>query len=97
MQFGSIDMATNPLTLNPRWFSEDDPEVSIIILNFNNALLTLECLKSIWEHTLGYRYEVIVIDNGSQADDFHNLAAFRGAYKLLRLDVNRLFGVTSAP
>ena len=80
------------LTSNPRWYSEDSPQVSIVILNFNKVHLTIDCLQSIWKHTCGYYYEVIVVDNGSQSDDFQVLSAFDGAYKLLRLDVNRLFG-----
>lgn len=75
-----------------RWYSVDCPRVSIIILNFNKAHLTVECLKSIWEHTWGYCYEVIVVDNGSQFDDFRVLSEFKGSYKLLHLNINRFFG-----
>ncbi len=89
---GSMQMTSKPLSLAPRWYSEDCPQISIIILNFNNAHQTVECLKSIWEHTRGYRYEVIVIDNVSHADDYQVLSTFKGAYELLRLDVNRFFG-----
>ncbi|UOA09538.1 glycosyltransferase [Methylobacter sp. S3L5C] len=74
------------------WYSENTPQVSIVILNFNKAHLTIDCLQSIWEYTSGYYYEIIVVDNGSQSDDFQVLSAFKGAYKLLRLDVNRYFG-----
>ncbi len=75
-----------------RWYSEDFPKVSIVILNFNKAHLTVECLQSIWKHTRGYSYEVIVVDNGSQPVDFQVLSAFEGAYKLVRLELNRFFG-----
>lgn len=78
--------------LAPCWYSEDTPKVSIVILNFNKANLTIDCLHSIWEHTNGYYYEVIVVDNGSQPNEFKALSEFKGAYKLLRLDVNRFFG-----
>jgi GT2 family glycosyltransferase/glycosyltransferase involved in cell wall biosynthesis len=80
------------MTSAPCWYSENTPQVSIVILNFNKVHLTIDCLQSIWEHTCGYYYEVIVVDNGSQPDDFQVLSAFEGAYKLLRLDVNRYFG-----
>jgi GT2 family glycosyltransferase len=79
-------------TSNHRWYSEESPQVSIVILNFNKAQLTIDCLQSIWEHTYGYFYEIIVVDNGSQFNDFQVLSKFEGAYKILRLDVNRLFG-----
>ena len=87
MQIKSVKLASAS-----RWYSEDSPKVSIVILNFNKVHLTIECLQSIWEHTCGYYYEVIVVDNGSQPDDFQLLSGFEGAYKLLRLDVNRFFG-----
>ena len=74
------------------WYSDDYPQVSIVLLNFDNAQMTIECLKNIWEHTQGYRYEIIVVDNGSHHDDFQALFAFKGSYKLLRLEVNRFFG-----
>ena len=87
MQIKSANLASAS-----RWYSEDSPKVSIVILNFNKVHLTIECLQSIWEHTCGYYYEVIVVDNGSQPDDFQVLSGFEGAYKLVRLDVNRFFG-----
>ncbi|WNV06082.1 glycosyltransferase [Candidatus Methylospira mobilis] len=74
------------------WYGEESPQVSIIVLNFNKAHLTIACLKSIWAFTQGYRYEIIVVDNGSQLEDFKALSAFTGRYKLLRLGLNRFFG-----
>jgi O-antigen biosynthesis protein len=74
------------------WYSEENPVVSIVILNFNKANLTIECLESIWEHTCEYRYEIIVVDNGSRDEEIEKLAAFQGAYKLVKLAVNRYFG-----
>ena len=74
------------------WYSEDRPQVSIIILNCNNARPTLECLESIWQHTRGYRYAVTVVDNGSHPDDYQMLSALDGHYRLLRLEVNRSVG-----
>lgn len=74
------------------WYDEKNPHVSIVILNFNKAHLTIECLESLWEYTQGHSYEIIVVDNGSRAEDFRKLVAFKGAYQLLRLEVNRYFG-----
>jgi GT2 family glycosyltransferase/2-polyprenyl-3-methyl-5-hydroxy-6-metoxy-1,4-benzoquinol methylase/glycosyltransferase involved in cell wall biosynthesis len=74
------------------WYTEKNPKVSIIILNYNNALFTLHCLKNIWKYTQGYYYEIIVVDNGSQLKDFETLSFFKGKCKLLRLEVNRYFG-----
>lgn len=74
------------------WYSPEAPQVSIVVLNFNKAKLTIDCLQSLWEYTQGYRYEIIVVDNGSRPDEFAILSDFKGCYKLLRLDVNRYFG-----
>lgn len=43
----------------------ENPEVSIIIPVFNNALITWRCLKSIFINTSYVSYEVIVIDDHS--------------------------------
>src|SRR6266704_3597927 len=42
----------------------DNPEVSIVLVLFNRAELTLQCLRSIAEHGFA-RLEVIIIDNAS--------------------------------
>lgn len=78
--------------LQARWQDVHSPEVSLIILNHNRADLTLACLDSIWEHTEGYRYEVILVDNGSTADQFVALTAQIVHAKILRIDINRYFG-----
>ena len=40
-------------------------DVSIIIVNYNTRELTKKCLVSVFEHTSGVCFEVIVSDNGS--------------------------------
>lgn len=48
------------------------PKVSIIILNWNGLEDTITCLESL--RKISYpNYEVIVVDNGSKADDVHIL------------------------
>jgi GT2 family glycosyltransferase/glycosyltransferase involved in cell wall biosynthesis len=74
------------------WYRDDAPVVSLIILNFNKAHLTAECLRSVWRYTEGYPYEIIVVDNGSDAEDFAALTAISGPFRLLRLQTNRFFG-----
>jgi len=44
------------------------PKVSIVILNWNGILDTLECLESLQKITY-LDYDVIVVDNGSEGDD----------------------------
>lgn len=40
-------------------------DVSVIIINYNKPELTLACVHSILEKTVGVRYEIIVVDNAS--------------------------------
>jgi len=44
-------------------------DISIIIVNYNTRRVTQNCLNSIYEHTNGISFEVIVVDNNSQRDD----------------------------
>ena len=39
---------------------------SIIIVNYKTPQLILDCLQSVYAHTKGVAFEVIVVDNGSQ-------------------------------
>lgn len=42
-----------------------DKDLSIIILNYNTKDLVLDCIESIKSNTSGIKYEIIVVDNGS--------------------------------
>jgi GT2 family glycosyltransferase/glycosyltransferase involved in cell wall biosynthesis len=68
------------------------PAVSIIILNYNKPELTIDCLNSLLKYTTGYRFEIIVVDNGSTHDNFNKLRQYIGPHKILRLEINRYFG-----
>lgn len=50
-------------------------DVSIVTINYNSSDFTLECIKSILERTDGnnLKYEIIIVDNGSQKSDYENL------------------------
>ena len=41
-------------------------DVSIIIINYRTPLLIINCLRSIYEFTVGINFEVIVVDNDSE-------------------------------
>jgi O-antigen biosynthesis protein len=63
------DTARSPRPDKAQPGQRSDPDrvpVSIIIPVFNNLELTQNCLESIWQHTPGHLYELIVVDNGSQ-------------------------------
>lgn len=52
--------------------------VSIVIPVLNNARLTMQCLRSIVEHTPAGQFEVIVVDNGSNPETRNALAGVPG-------------------
>ena len=70
------------------------PAVSIVIINWNKSALTLDCLRSIAEHTRSVPYEVIVVDNGSAADEIEILkqGCADKPVNLIWLRHNRSFG-----
>lgn len=43
-------------------------DVSVIIVNFKTADLIADCINSVIEKTIGVSYDVIVVDNNSEAD-----------------------------
>src|SRR5207247_10535030 len=74
----------------------DNPEISMILVLFNRAELTLQCLRSIAEHGFE-RLEVIIIDNASTDETGKLLDLVDGA-TITRNTENRHFvlGVNQA-
>lgn len=49
-------------------------EVAVIIINYNTSRFTLDCVASVIAHTpASCRYQIIVVDNNSQEEDFAQL------------------------
>ncbi|HEX3074522.1 MAG TPA: glycosyltransferase, partial [Ignavibacteriales bacterium] len=49
-------------------------DVSIIIINYNSAVYTKQCVESIHKYTpAGINYEIIIVDNNSRIDDYRIL------------------------
>lgn len=71
---------------------ESAPAVSVVVLNHNKSLLTLQCLCVLAAHTNMVDVEVIVVDNGSRLEDFARLTRFAHGATVVRVDVNRGFG-----
>src|SRR6516165_10748374 len=74
----------------------DNPEVSVILVLFNRAELTLACLRSILENHSD-RMEIIIVDNASQDETPLLLDRLRGA-RIIRNNENKnfLLAVTEA-
>lgn len=69
-------------------------DLSIVIVNFNNKDLTLECLRSIEKESKGINFEVLLTDNGSNdgsVETFKKLAKEKfwdGRFTLIANDSN---------
>lgn len=70
-------------------------KVSIVIVNLDRALMTLDCIASIEKYTERELYEIIVVDNGSAADEREKFAQSSYRFKLVQLDRNMFFGEAS--
>ncbi len=74
------------------WCVANDPEVSIVVVNWNAAEMTRACIRHIWANTTGVNYEIIVVDNGSAIEGLELLSGAGGGLRLLPLGINRYFG-----
>ena len=67
--------------------------VSFITINYNAADITLQCIESIHRWLKSSDYEIIVVDNNSQAADLQHLAdALPNGCRLIRSRQNTGFG-----
>lgn len=70
-------------------------DVSIITVNYNNSQLTQDFVLSIIKHTSSeIKYEIIVVDNCSEVDDYRNLLLILEGLKvnIVRSNINTGFG-----
>lgn len=70
-------------------------KVSIIIINYNTAQLTYECVQSIFKFERNSNFEIVIVDNASQKDDYQNLERLLVGFnniKIVRSKINLGFG-----
>jgi GT2 family glycosyltransferase len=67
-------------------------DVSIIIVNYNTRDFTLQCLKSVYEKTIGISFEVIVVDNASSDDSVIQIKQYFPQVNLIESTENLGFG-----
>lgn len=70
-------------------------DLSVIIVNWNTASMTLECLESLYANTAACRVEVIVVDNGSQDGSADRIIQTFPNVTLIRNRDNRGFAAAS--
>ena len=66
--------------------------VSIIIINYNTKDITLNCLKSIYEHTIEIDFEIIVVDNASSDNSVEAIKVSYPLVKIIESNENLGFG-----
>jgi len=68
--------------------TQTSPELSIICVNWNSLDYLLDCLASIYEHTHGISFEVIVVDNASPEGGVETLEEQFPQVQIVRSDKN---------
>lgn len=63
-------------------------KLSIIIVNYKTAELTIECIKSIYDSGLSYDFEIILIDNNSQDRSAEEFGALPDDVETIMLNEN---------
>ena len=71
---------------------EAHPVISILIAARNAARLTLECVRHIHESTVGFPYEIIIVDNGSDREDIDRLNPIAADVRLIEIGTKRCIG-----
>lgn len=75
-----------------KFYNTQNPEVSIVILNWNKTHTTAQCVAMLHQYT-EKQFEIIVVDNGSEFSEFINLQKLCGGRsKIIRLKSNKFFG-----
>jgi GT2 family glycosyltransferase len=70
---------------------DQHPELSILVISYNTAEMTLACLDSVVAETRATRYEIIVVDNASSDGSADAIAAAHPEVRLIRSSQNMGF------
>src|SRR4051794_26006845 len=65
-----------------------NPEVSVIIINYNTFKLTADCVRSVIKETKEAIYEIILVDNASPDDSADELVRLFPQIFLVRSRIN---------
>lgn len=67
-------------------------DVSIIIVNYNTAQMTVDCIKSVYEKTNGLDFEIFVVDNASKDNSCELIEQNFPEVRLIKSNENLGFG-----
>lgn len=71
--------------------AEPEPELSVIVVNWNTRDMTIACLESLYRETQDTSFEVLLIDNGSHDGSADAIAARFPQVRLMRESTNHGF------
>jgi len=74
--------------LRSRDVADNQPQVSIVVLNWNTRDVTLQCLESIKQTLSGLSAQIVVVDNHSSDQSAEAIAALHPDICLVRSDKN---------
>lgn len=65
-------------------------EVAVILINYNTSQYTLDCINSIRKQTTSIRYQIVIVDNNSKAEEFVKLQSLNSdeQIQLIRSKLN---------
>jgi O-antigen biosynthesis protein len=89
MFFGDITAVPDPQNVS---LGGGEPQVSVVILNFNKPVLSVLAALATTTSRIGVPYEVLIVDNGSQGEHWKTLEQLNTVARLVRVPVNRYFG-----
>jgi GT2 family glycosyltransferase len=83
----------HPITAKNHSKNKDaKPTISVIILNYNQPYLTFLAIHALLTSHTDISFEIIVLDNGSAADNAAVFASMNLPIRYIRLTENRFFG-----
>jgi GT2 family glycosyltransferase len=71
------------------------PQLSVVIVNWNTAALTLDCLRSLLDPALAIEFDVTVVDNGSTDDSVASISSAWPQARVIRNAINRGFAAAN--
>ena len=75
--------------------SQEDPALTIIVVNWNTREMTLDCIRSVYQQTHDTSFELIVVDNGSEDQSAEAIRREYPQVRLLDEKVNHGFAVAN--
>ena len=87
----SISLSFFGVLMTPLESQKTTPLVSILIINYNTAEVTIKSIENIIANTDYQPYKIIIIDNDSEKDDQHMLVDYAEQKSLIHYLMERIW------